>query len=122
MRSFVYLKRTATYKGFTALTTLIGFFSSMVFLMFSKTTEICKGFTALTTSIRFLFSLDSIIYLKKIVTGKDILVLSISLMLTRLVSTMTDVIPIKREITNKRFHTAYTQVKFSFHVDMYYRD
>ena len=94
MRSFVYLKRTATYKGFTAL----------------------------TTSIRFLFSLDSIIYLKKIVTGKDILVLSISLMLTRLVSTMTDVIPIKREITNKRFHTAYTQVKFSFHVDMCYRD
>lgn len=97
MRSFVYLKRTATYKGFTALTTLIGFFSSMIFLMFSKTTEICKGFTALIAFIGFLFRTDSFICLKKTLLCKGTLLLSISLMLTRLVSI--DVIPIKREIT-----------------------
>lgn len=75
----------------------------MVFFMFLKTTEVCKGFTALTAFIGLLFNMDSFICLKKTLMCKGTLLPAMSPMLTRLVSAITDVIPIKGEITNKRF-------------------
>ena len=75
----------------------------MIFFMFLKTTEICKGFTALIAFIGFLFSMDPSICLKKTLMCKGTLLLAVSPMFARLVSAIIDVIPIKGEITNKRF-------------------